>query len=284
VNVSIPDSLDVLKLAVFLGDRYVLQSFGRENNRFAQSVLAHLKDANFKEVDFDQLKKAMAKLVNSISGDHFASINWNGKYVSFRQAGGDYLNNPQMIENTVGRFIRAMVIASNPAAYRDEYIKKLTAMAPQPQGQANQVDTRITARTTGIWIAEIDAVIIDGLRPGDNIVKILKKIARKRHRNEGNKIMVIPNSAQAKSALLGAKGLRATTLEQLRNLPADKFFHVIIAGKNIPQTASETMLAFGIYDSDNNKIAIGVDERRLLKPGDPNFVKALKILTTGTSL
>ena len=37
INVSIPDKLDVLKLAVFTGDQYVLQQFGRQNSDYAVS-------------------------------------------------------------------------------------------------------------------------------------------------------------------------------------------------------------------------------------------------------
>ena len=283
VNISIPDTLDVLKLAVFLGDQYVLASFGRENSRYAESVLKKLKSANFKPGDFSNTKQQMDKLVKSVSGDHFASINWNGKYVSFRQAGGDYLNNPQMIENTVGRFIRAMVIASDPAAYRQEYIKKLVAMAPQQSGQATQADARITARTNGIWVAEYDAAIYGRLPAGDTAVDVLKRQINARQGNIGNKFLVIPNSAQAKAALLKATGLKTKTLKKITNLPVANFFKAIMVGTNMPAAAAAEAItsAFGIYDRHYDKVGVGIFQKRLIKPNDPDFAVALKSFNTG---
>ena len=282
VNVSIPDSLDVLKLAVFLGDQYVLASFGRENSRYAASVLKQLQQASFKPGNFSKTKQQMDKLVKSISGDHFASINYNGKYVSFRQAGGDYLNNPQMIENTVGRFIRAMVIASDPDAYQQEYMKKLAAMAPQQPGQATQVDTRITARANGLWAIERSAAITGRIPRSFDATKFLKMDAERRGGyGKGYQALVTASSAEAKATLLAATGLKTKTLEKLRNLPVANFFHITIVSKSMQPAGSGPGAAFGIYD-DYDKVGVAVDQKRLLKPTDPGFATALKALSTGT--
>ncbi len=136
INVSIPDHIDVLKLAVFAGDQYVLKAWGRENNGYANSVLKQLKKDLPKVGDrndpTDLNKKAdykkLLQVARDISDDHMASISFNGKYVSFRHAGGDYLNDQQSVLNVVGRFVRAMVIAADPAMYRNEYMAKLTKL------------------------------------------------------------------------------------------------------------------------------------------------------------
>jgi gamma-glutamylcyclotransferase (GGCT)/AIG2-like uncharacterized protein YtfP len=285
VNVSVPDSLDVLKLAVFLGDQYVLASFGRENSRYAQSVLKQLQQANIKPGDFSKTKKQMDKLVKSISDDHFASINWNGKYVSFRQAGGDYLNNLQMIENTVGRFIRAMVIASDPGAYQQEYIKKLVAMAPQQPGQATQADARIAARANGIWVKERSVAFTGRISRNFDATEFLKATTENSAGRGSKASSVTANSAQAKTALLAATGLKTQTREKLTNLPVTAFFKTIIVGKNIPSQESGPGAAFGVYHNGYDrydKIGVAVDQTRLLKPNDPDFAMALKTLTTGT--
>ena len=149
INVSIPQKLDVLKLAVFLGDQYVLKYFGREDNGYAVSVLHHLKGAapihgekvkikNKQKDIFGRLSQTteikynkLKNIVNDISGRHTASISNNGKYISFRHAGGDYLADLQGIKNTVGRFVRAMIIASDPTAYVQEYKTKLAKLTQE---------------------------------------------------------------------------------------------------------------------------------------------------------
>jgi hypothetical protein len=70
----------------------------------------------------------LEKIAKDATESHFASISQGGKYISFRHAGGDYIGQQQEIVNTVGRFIRAMIIASDPNAYRQEYIAKLTKL------------------------------------------------------------------------------------------------------------------------------------------------------------
>lgn len=145
INVSIPKNLDILKLAVFLGDQYVLKSFGRENNSYAQSVMKDLSRPGSRKVtstvpvaeDFKnptQTKIDFAKLdqiARDVSGNHFASISDNGKYISFRHAGGDYLKDYTEILNVVGRFVRGMVIAADPTAYRNEYLKAVAKLVGQ---------------------------------------------------------------------------------------------------------------------------------------------------------
>ena len=166
INVSIPAELDVLKLAVFLGEEHVLRDYQREDNDYVESVIRSLKDeirndsyknyastktANRKKdifgkprqttkLDFKELKD----LVYNISDNHTASISNNRKYISFRHAGGDYLADYNKVYHTVGRFIRAMIIASTPKLYRNEYLKKLTQLL-QPAINRAQVHGRSEA-------------------------------------------------------------------------------------------------------------------------------------------
>ena len=171
INVSIPEKLDVLKLAVFLGDQYVLQQFGREDNEYAQSVMQDLirrtqpqkaddltkvktikkKDIFGKPITQTKINyKMLGKLANDITDDHVASISNNGKYISFRHSGGNYLGEYQKVYNTVGRFIRAMIIASDPNAYANEYQTKLykllqPALQPQKRGSSERIKAMILA-------------------------------------------------------------------------------------------------------------------------------------------
>jgi hypothetical protein len=172
INVSIPQKLDVLKLALFLGDNHVLKTFGRENNDYADSVIKSLASQIPTEysdlvdsMPFNKKIKELVSVANNITNDHTASISYNGKYVSFRHAGNDYLNNYEAIYNVLGRFVRAMMIASNPEMYKREYYTKLVSMInsgrPDPQLQnqpLNKVRQLIGSR--GIPVMNVYGIII----------------------------------------------------------------------------------------------------------------------------
>lgn len=151
INVSIPQTVDVLKLALFLGDQHVLATFNREDNGYARSIIKQLtgeiessgtgivqpsgtkargqrlpSTANY--INYDALKS----LASRLSQRHTTSINGeNHKYISFRHAGDDYLKQVDDVKNVVGRFIRAMIIASDPESHKQEYLKKLYQLTDQ---------------------------------------------------------------------------------------------------------------------------------------------------------
>jgi hypothetical protein len=139
INVSIPQKLDLLKLAVFLGDEYVLKYFGREGNDYARSVQKHLGREVQRSSNID-LQKLQSMANNATSG-HTSSISNNGKYISFRHAGGDYLRDYQGVFNVIGRFVRAMIIATDPAAYANEYQTKLAKLMQGPETDQIQKNT-----------------------------------------------------------------------------------------------------------------------------------------------
>jgi putative chitinase len=141
INVSVPgwtggtDQLDYVKLALLLGDEFVLSSFGRTGNTYAKSAMGKIRDAVRKNPDraqelMDRMKSGMdqlaSKVVHSRSTDKYTSINVKDGYIEFRSPGGDWLNDkfPE-IENTLRRFTVALSAAVDPAAYREEYLKKL---------------------------------------------------------------------------------------------------------------------------------------------------------------
>lgn len=133
INVSIPEKLDILKLAVFLGDQHVLKYFGRENSRYAVGAERSIQQNISGELDNRNQRdplhiKYLQQVAQTATRDHVASISNNGKYISFRHAGGDYLKDYQGVFNVVGRFIRAMVIAADPKAYVQEYKTKLAKL------------------------------------------------------------------------------------------------------------------------------------------------------------
>lgn len=130
INVSVPARTDMLKLLVFLGDEYVLKSFGRMNNEYAQSILKNTIQALRDEHDSlprlgPDFTEIVEEIVSDLVDEHFSSVTYNDTYFSFRHAGGDYLNNLKSVLDTVGRFVRALIIASSPGQYQKEYLTKL---------------------------------------------------------------------------------------------------------------------------------------------------------------
>lgn len=138
INVSVPDysreDLDYVKLAVLLGDKYVLDQFGRIGNSYAKSALDIIKDRADSPEDVDRLLKQLkgnmetiaSKLIHSGRTDKFTSINTKDDYVEFRSAGGDWLNkNFDKIQDTLLRFVVALDAACDPNKYKKEYLKGL---------------------------------------------------------------------------------------------------------------------------------------------------------------
>lgn len=169
INVSVPQEIDVLKLAVFVGDQHVLKMFGREDSSYAHSVYRAIQqDRDIEKVaqiwansNLGQESRIaeLRRLANEFSSDHMASVSDNGKYISFRHVGGDYINDQAKIVDAVGRFARAIMIASDPKAYRSEYLKKLTqllAPAADRQAQRQQAST-VTAANIRPAITDIRA-------------------------------------------------------------------------------------------------------------------------------
>ena len=148
INVSVPDysrdKLDYVKLAVLLGDKYVLEQFGRLSNSYARSSLDIIKDRAKDSEDVDRLLKQLksnvegiaSKILHSGRTDKYTSINTKDGYVEFRSAGGDWLTkNFNKIEDTMLRYIVALDAACDPNKYKKEYLKGLyKVLKPEQDG------------------------------------------------------------------------------------------------------------------------------------------------------
>jgi hypothetical protein len=146
IGVSLPDvggRVDYVKLALFLGDQYVLDQFDRGANYFAKSSMEKLRqDVKTGTVSADQVKETLLTMKNGLievadsvikrgGGAHgkYSSINVKGDYIEFRSMGSEsYFSNPGSLNkvlDTIKRYAYAMYIASRPELFRDEYAKKL---------------------------------------------------------------------------------------------------------------------------------------------------------------
>jgi hypothetical protein len=139
INVSVPDqkNLDYVKLAMFLGDNYILEQFGREGNRYCKSALKNIVkmgqgDPSRVEEMMRQFQGGLSELASKIlhtgSTEKFTSINNRDQWVEFRGPGGDWMTGDAgitTVKNTLLRAVAALSVATRPAEFKQEYYKKL---------------------------------------------------------------------------------------------------------------------------------------------------------------
>ena len=181
MSVSMPehagDNLDYAKAALFLGDQYVLEQFGRTAQSYCQSALKEIKKRidqrrkNLIPADNEVTKafNQMREKLNALATKAFAqpsgygkyySINPKEKYIEFRSAGGkDYIKDVPKLQNTMLRYARAMSIGMDPAAEKAEYAKKLYKLLGNVELQQNPADTTFgptNKKTSGSVSAKSD--------------------------------------------------------------------------------------------------------------------------------
>jgi hypothetical protein len=146
MGVSLPykgGDVDPIKLILFMGDKNLLETFGRESNTYARSAYERLeskirgmRNAGPKQIAgvMELMKKNLIELADremkrGVLGDKYVSVNPHDGYIEFRGPGGDYLSKEDeidgVLENTMLRLAYAMSIAGSPDLYRKEYAKKL---------------------------------------------------------------------------------------------------------------------------------------------------------------
>ena len=151
MNISVPNmstaKLDFVKLALLMGDEYVLGQFGRIANSYAKSAMKLVRDRVAQrpedaEAMLGQMKEHLGALASKVihSGEttKYTSINTKDGYAEFRSPGGDWLgdynSNKGKIEDTMLRFVVALDAAMDPNKYRKEYLTKLyKLLAPKDE-------------------------------------------------------------------------------------------------------------------------------------------------------
>jgi len=140
INISVPDfstdNLDYVKLAIFLGDKHVLEQFDRLSNHYCDGAykkignkIQQMKGTEVKAV-MDKMKEgltlAASKIIHTGYTSKYTSINTKEGYIEFRSPGGDYLNKTkEELVNTALRMALALRIATDPEMYKKEYQKRL---------------------------------------------------------------------------------------------------------------------------------------------------------------
>jgi hypothetical protein len=168
INISVPnysiDKLDYVKLAILMGDEYILDLFGRSGNTYAKSAMGKIKSALKQKPDaaaqiMDLMKQgldgAATKAIHTGITDKYTSINTKTGYIEFRSPGGDWLDeNFDKIENTLLRFTVALSAAINPEAYRKEYLTKLYKLLSE--GMADKSDVNVIQLFSNYSAGELD--------------------------------------------------------------------------------------------------------------------------------
>jgi hypothetical protein len=279
INVSIPQKIDLLKLAVFTGDQYVLKNFDRLDNDYAEPVTRDIpRRADGEDVikikqeparagknvfgqrkqntviNFDLLKK----IATNVSSNHTASISSNGKWISFRHAGGNYLKDYAEIFNVVGRFVRAVIIASDPTMYQQEY-KAAVAKLVTPAATLDSLQSTLNyISTKGVPVMEIHMASKSRATTID-VKKQFQKVKNEYYSLERmisqgafgpNQVTFTMSSASAKQKLIAAASPTGQFKTWVTAAPIDRFFTIQI----VPQTAEQ----FKLMSQDESGWGAGV--------------------------
>lgn len=271
INVSIPKDLDVLKLAVMTGDEYVLKKFGRENNSYARSIMQNLQSTSGRKVgstvpsdtttsfgstasniDLSMLQQ----IAKDISRDHFTSINFTGKYVSFRHSGGDYLGDYTEILNVVGRFVRAMVIASDPAAYRNEYLKAVTKLVGQRQPPDRDQRTQYIEliKQNGLIVKTVELYLRKERFENPTQANFAEALSQSNTLVPGVNYSITSPSAEAKRMLIAksrADGRARTEMSNPELSPDQQFAQCVIYPMNLEEYNQERRSSYRGVDLAN---------------------------------
>jgi 5'(3')-deoxyribonucleotidase len=132
-------SMDQMKLLLLLGDRKILSDFQRESNSYCKSMLNKLDKSlkissrrdieqlmsSLKNETWQGLRRIANRYVESAHDDEkYVSVNFKGKYIEFRSAGGNWMNKQADLRNTVLRVSQAYALAADPVEGQQDYLKK----------------------------------------------------------------------------------------------------------------------------------------------------------------
>lgn len=157
INLSLPKlgNIDVVKLVLFMGDKYVLDKFDRAANVFTGSQLRRVIDgieATGKlPTGIDEIRDAAAAALKVT--EKYSSVNLKHlpEYLEFRAAGGDdYHLRLDDIKELIGRWVSTMELATDPAAARNEYLKKLYKLLDKTS--TSKTKAAATEMTLADWL------------------------------------------------------------------------------------------------------------------------------------
>jgi len=142
-GVDLSETLDVLKLVVFIGEAHIAQMFARFDNDYAQRLEPFVSDylSSFHDVT-DQIKELVKRPLYPVSSstehvipwDKYFSFNFtkikSKNYIEFRLIGGaDYHKKAKDVLVVARRLAWAVSVACDPEALKSDYVNKLLRIA-----------------------------------------------------------------------------------------------------------------------------------------------------------
>lgn len=162
------EEVNPVKLAVLLGDKYLLSTFGRANNSYAKSQIKTLQQAA-QELKSDpdnikSIKKIESIIGKGINRGKFSSINFKdmkdresgSQLIEFRIGGGtDYHLNFNTVAKAVIRYAETLRAAYDDNMYKKDYVKALFKVI----NSLDEVDPKDVERVKDRF--EIELPIVD---------------------------------------------------------------------------------------------------------------------------
>ena len=192
------EPVNKLKIALLLGDKYLLQQFNRDGNSYTKSQVKEIQQymqnlsANYK--DQKSLSALEDMLKDGISAGKFSSINFkdatnndgNG-LIEFRIAGGDsYHRNFDMVAKTTIRYAATMLAGHDENVFREDYIKALFRFVNKLDAIDPEADERASSR-------------IDPEHTDKKVVDAFKSILSKQHYTDAIDALATAYNALARS-------------------------------------------------------------------------------------
>lgn len=141
---------NAVKMALLLGDKYVLEQFNRLDNMFTASQMKRLEKAALNlasspDPSIDSLGKIEQFLNKHISKDKYNSIHFKNEInddgnllVEFRMAGNDYLANPKKIEKVIVRYSATLLAGHDKNAYKKEYARAIAKLVSKAKDSTHK--------------------------------------------------------------------------------------------------------------------------------------------------
>lgn len=161
------EEVNPVKLAVLLGDKYLLSTFGRSNNSYAKSQIESLKkaaqDLKSSPENTKTIKNIESIIGKGINRGKFSSINFKdqtdsqtgNQLIEFRIGGGnDYHLNFDTAAKAVIRYAETLSAAYSDKMYNADYVKALFKLI----NSLDEIDAKDIERVKGRFDVELPIV------------------------------------------------------------------------------------------------------------------------------
>ena len=221
------NDVDWLKFMVVFNSKKVLQTFGRSSNTFTEDKLQNII-SSIEKSDSGLYKSSVSEMNSYVFDrlDKFSAVNFkklfndpSNRHIEIRSPGGqNYHEKGEQIEHVIRKAVRVLDIASDPTAYRQEYLKMLYKLMPEKSTKKySPVDIFATKLDSygGDIVEIIDRYISDNdtnVQPTEidkattaDILRLLKSPVAKYYADFPRWVLVRSHLEKNNSPLLNAK-------------------------------------------------------------------------------